>query len=104
MPAQAYAGKTVELDAEGFFARSTDWNTDIAEAIAREAGIELTPSHWKAIEFVRRDYEQTNQTPGLRRITAQTGISMKDIYALFPKGPAKLIARIAGTPKPKSCL
>jgi TusE/DsrC/DsvC family sulfur relay protein len=104
MPAQAYAGKTLELDAEGYLAHSTDWTREIGQAIAAELGVPLTDAHWKAIEFVRTDHEATKQTPGLRRITSQTGISMKDIYALFPKGPAKLIARIAGTPKPKSCL
>lgn len=104
MPAQAYAGKTVELDAEGYLVRSTDWTHEIGEAIAAELAIPLTDAHWKAIEFVRKDFDATKQTPGLRRITSQTGISMKEIYALFPKGPAKLVAKIAGTPKPKSCL
>jgi tRNA 2-thiouridine synthesizing protein E len=104
MPAQAYAGKNVELDAEGYLVRSSDWTREIGQAIAAELGIALTDTHWKAIDFVRRDFESTKQTPGLRRITTQTGVSMKEIYALFPKGPAKLLARIAGTPKPKSCL
>jgi tRNA 2-thiouridine synthesizing protein E len=104
MPAQAYAGKTIELDAEGFFTRSTDWTREIGEAIAAELGITMTDAHWKAVDFVRKDFAETKQTPGLRRIAANTGISMKDIYALFPKGPAKLIAKVAGTPKPKSCL
>jgi tRNA 2-thiouridine synthesizing protein E len=103
MPAQAYAGKTIELDGEGFLARSTDWTREVGQAIAAELGIALTDAHWKAIEFARKDYQAQGQTPGLRRITANTG-TMKDIYVLFPKGPAKLIARIAGTPKPKSCL
>jgi tRNA 2-thiouridine synthesizing protein E len=104
MPSQSYAGRTVELDADGFLSQPTDWTREIGEAIAAEVGIELTPVHWKAIDFARQDYAIERQTPGLRRLTTQTGISMKEIYTLFPKGPAKLIARIAGIPKPKSCL
>jgi TusE/DsrC/DsvC family sulfur relay protein len=104
MPTLTYGTLNVEADQEGYLVRSSDWTPDLANAVARELGIELTPEHWKVLEFARVDQAATGQTPGLRRTTAKTGVSTKDIYRLFPKGPIKLIARIAGVPKPKSCL
>ena len=98
-------GRPVHLDAEGFLASSAEWTTDLAEAIAKESGIALTTRHWQVITFCREDAARNNGlSPGLRRISQLSGVSMKELYALFPKGPGKLAARIAGLPKPKSCL
>lgn len=104
MPTKTYAGHAVDVDAEGYLASANDWTKETGEAIAAELGVALTPESWRVIDFVRADFKEQAQTPGLRRITARTGVGTKEIYALFPKGPVKLIARIAGTPKPKSCL
>lgn len=104
MPTKTIAGRPVDLDAEGYFARPDDWSAALGEAVAAELGVALQPESWKVIDFARADFRETGQTPGLRRITARTGVDTKALYALFPKGPVKLIARIAGTPKPKSCL
>ncbi|RMH39199.1 MAG: TusE/DsrC/DsvC family sulfur relay protein [Deltaproteobacteria bacterium] len=81
-----------------------DWTPAYAEALARAEGLELTPEHWKLINFVREDAIATGKTPGLRRVSKETGTGMKDIYRLFPKAPGKRIAQLAGVPKPKSCL
>ena len=104
MPSQTYAGKNVDVDAEGFLASPNDWSPEIALAIAVAAGITLTDAHWKVINFARADFGKVGQSPGPRRLTAQTGVSTKELYQLFPKGPGKLVAKIAGVPKPKSCL
>ena len=104
MTTAVYADQTIALDSEGFLVNSADWNMEIGEAIAETLGIALTPDHWKLINFAREDFAVKKQSPGLRRINKNTGIGMKQIYKLFPKGPGKLIARIAGIPKPKSCL
>ena len=104
MPTKTYAGHVVDVDAEGYLANANDWTKEMGDAIATELGVTLTPESWKVIDFVRVDFKERGQTPGLRRITASTEVGTKDIYALFPKGPVKLIARIAGTAKPKSCL
>ena len=104
MTTATYAGHTVELDKEGFMTRAADRTRQVGEAISEQVNIELTPEHWKLIEFAREDFGKKNTSPGLRRISKFTGTGMKDIYRLFPKGPGKLIARIAGLPKPKSCL
>jgi tRNA 2-thiouridine synthesizing protein E len=104
MLTHSYGCQTVECNAEGFLTRSEEWTPELAEAIAKEVGITLTPEHWAVLTFCREDYARQGQSPGLRRITQQTKISTKDLYRLFPKGPGKLAARIAGLPKPKSCL
>lgn len=104
MPAAVYAGRSFDVDNEGFLLSMNGWTPEVGDAIAAEVGIALGPEHRKVIDFARADFASQGQTPGLRRITGQTGVSMKRIYELFPKGPAKLIARIAGVPKPKSCL
>ena len=98
-------GTPVHLDAEGFLAASSEWTSQLAEAIAKENGIALTPRHWQVITFCREDAARNDGlSPGLRRISQLSGVTMKELYALFPKGPGKLAARIAGLPKPKSCL
>ena len=99
-----YAGKPIAVNAEGFLTDSAQWTTEVAEAIAREVGVVLSPAHWKVITFCREDAAKQGQSPGLRRITQNAGVTMKDLYQLFPKGPGKLAAKIAGLPKPKSCL
>jgi TusE/DsrC/DsvC family sulfur relay protein len=104
MPSRSYAGQSVDIDNEGFLIDSRAWTPQVAEAIASEAGIQMTDAHWKVVKFARDDFAQQGQSPGPRRITTSTGVSTKELYQLFPKGPGKLVAKIAGVPKPKSCL
>jgi len=95
----------VEFNEEGFMVDSAQWTPEIAERIAGEAGVgPLTDKHWKVLTFCREDAAQQGQSPGLRRISKQSGVDMKELYELFPKGPGKLAARLAGLPKPKSCV
>jgi len=105
MPAREIAGKTVEFDEEGFMVNPDDWTREIAEALAAEEGInELSDLHWKVIEFCRSDFQARGEPPTLRRITKAGGVSTKELFALFPKGPAKKVARIAGLGKPQGCV
>jgi len=102
---KAYAGRSIRLDEQGFLAEAGQWTPEVAEAIAGEVGLALTPEHWKVIHACREDAaRQGGEAPGLRRLQNLTGVSTKDLYRLFPKGPGKLAARIAGLPKPKACL
>ncbi|MCB1043165.1 MAG: TusE/DsrC/DsvC family sulfur relay protein [Acidobacteria bacterium] len=94
----------VAMDKDGYLLNPTEWTMDLGEAIADDLNIQLTPDHWRLINFAREDFASKGQSPGLRRIAQQTGVAIKQIYLLFPKGPGKLIAKIAGVPKPKSCL
>ncbi len=104
MTTASIAGKDINVDGEGFMTQPDQWDREVATAISGQVGIELTPEHWKLVDFAREDFGVKHQSPGLRRISKLTRTGMKDIYRLFPKGPGKLIARIAGLPKPKSCL
>lgn len=105
MSVQQINGKTIEFDEEGFMVNPNDWTKDIAETLAREVGIdELSEGHWKVIEFCRTDYQEKGEAPTLRRITKAGGIPTKQLYKLFPKGPAKKVARISGLGKPTGCI
>lgn len=105
MSTATIAGVTVELDAEGFMTDASQWNREIAEEIARQNGIaELTDRHWQVIDFCRKDTEEKGTPPTVRRITKGTGVSTKDMYELFPKGPGILSSKISGLTKPKGCI
>ena len=97
--------KQVQLDAEGFLVDYKEWDEDLAKELAKEEGIEeLTDRHWHVIRFMREEYEKTGQVPTIRRLKNAGGIPTKELYALFPNGPAKKAARIAGLPKPQGCV
>ena len=99
------AERPVDVDAEGFLTDPQQWNEEIAEAIARDAGIdELTPRHWQVVRFMRERYLATGSAPSIRALGKESGVPVKELYELFPKGPAKLAARIGGIPKPKGCI
>lgn len=104
MPTKTYAGKTVEVDAEGYLVNPKDWTEEMAPEIAKEIGIELTDAHWKVIRFIREDAAATGQVPSIRRMKNAGGIPTGELYQLFPEGPAKKSARIAGYGKPQGCV
>ncbi len=95
---------TLAFDDEGYMADWTQWNEDIAHAIAADEDIELTERHWVVINFAREVYAKKDDGPTLRQITKQTDVSTKEMYKLFPGGPAKKAAMIAGLPKPTGCI
>jgi len=97
--------ESVSFDAEGFMTDPNSWTKEIAEALAKLEGIEtLTEAHWKIIDFCRETGLASGKAPTLRQITTGTGISTKDLFALYPKGPAKKVARISGLGKPEGCV
>ena len=99
------AGTSVELDADGFLAHADQWSEQIAEEIAAENGVpELTDRHWLVVNFMRERYLATGTAPSIRALGKESGVPVKELYQLFPKGPAKLAARIGGIPKPKGCI
>jgi TusE/DsrC/DsvC family sulfur relay protein len=99
------AGKELELDADGHLAHAGDWNEEIARGLAKKEGIEtLNEDHWKVINFMRAVFSEKGDAPSIRRLTKESGVDTKLLYQLFPKGPAKKAARIAGLPKPKGCI
>jgi tRNA 2-thiouridine synthesizing protein E len=95
----------VDVDPEGFLRDPKEWNEDLAREIAAENGIpELTPPHWLVIRFMRERYLATGNAPSIRSLGKESGVPIKELYELFPKGPAKLAAKIGGIPKPKGCI
>jgi len=99
------AGSAVEVDADGFLVHPEQWREQMAEEIARENGIEqLTERHWQVIRFMRDTYLQTGSAPSIRTVGKASGVPVKELYELFPKGPAKLAAKIGGIPKPSGCI
>ena len=96
---------SLDLDAEGFLTDPQQWNEEVATTIARESGIaELTPRHWQVVNFMRETYLATGQAPSIRTLGKASGVPIKELYTLFPKGPAKLAAKIGGIPKPRGCI
>jgi TusE/DsrC/DsvC family sulfur relay protein len=104
MPVTSIAGHDIHVDEEGFLTIYDEWNDDLAMQLAAQIGIDLTDAHWKAIQFLRADYAAQGETPTLRRVTVVGGIPTKELFALFPKKPAKKMAYIAGLPKPHGCV
>lgn len=105
MPTKTIAGKTVEVDADGFLVNPDDWTEEIAAEIAKEEGIEeLTEGHWKVINFMRKDFKEKGQIPTIRRMKNAGGIPTSELYQLFPDGPAKKAAKISGLGKPQGCV
>lgn len=105
MATREIAGKTVQVNDEGYMTNPAEWTKEIAVEIAKEEGIaELSEAHWKVIDFCRQNAATTGKAPTLRTITNGAGVSTKDLFTLFPKGPAKKVARIAGLGKPEGCV
>jgi tRNA 2-thiouridine synthesizing protein E len=95
----------VELNDEGFFVHPEQWTEDMAPEMARREGIdELTDAHWTVLRFMRKEYAEKGTGPTVRALGKTSGVSVKELYQLFPKGPAKVAARIAGIPKPRGCV
>ena len=99
------AGTNVAVDPEGFLEDPSQWTPDMAREIARENGIpELTDRHWQVINYMRTAYLENGTAPSIRTLGKASGVPIKELYQLFPKGPAKLAAKIGGIPKPRGCI
>ena len=95
----------VEVNEEGFFTHPEQWNEDMVPELARREGIDtLTDAHWKVIRFMRSEYSEKGSGPTVRALGKSSGVTVRELYQLFPKGPAKVAARIAGIPKPRGCI
>ncbi len=104
-------GKTYETDEEGYLTNLADWNEEVAEVIAKQESVEMTPNHWEVVNFLRKYYDEYQIAPAVRVLTKAIGKSLgpdkgnsKYLYELFPYGPAKQACKIAGLPKPTGCV
>jgi tRNA 2-thiouridine synthesizing protein E len=105
MPTMTCAGREVTVNDEGFFTDPSQWTEAMAPQIASAEGIaELTDRHWQVIKFMRHEYQTKGTGPTVRGLGKTSGVTVKELYQLFPKGPAKVAAKIAGIPKPRGCI
>ncbi len=105
MATKSICGKTVQINEEGFMTNPAEWDKDIAVELAKEEGIaQLSDAHWKVIDFCRKEGAKSGKAPTLRQITTGTGLTTKELFGLYPKGPAKKVARISGLGKPEGCV
>ena len=105
MTTRTLAGRPVDVNEDGFFEAPDQWEREMAEELAREEGIDpLTDQHWQVIDFMRKEFFEKGTGPTVRALGKTSGVTVKELYKLFPKGPAKVAARIAGIPKPRGCI
>ncbi|MBM2816381.1 MAG: dsrC [Ignavibacteria bacterium] len=96
---------SIEIDEDGFIEDPSTWNEDVAKALATTEDVfELTPNHWKVIHYLRDYFAKYGIAPMIRQLCKETGFPLKEIYELFPSGPAKGACKVAGLAKPTGCV
>jgi TusE/DsrC/DsvC family sulfur relay protein len=97
------AGKTITTNEEGYLTNFAQWDKSIGEEIAKESSIELTPRHWDVINYIQNEVKK--EVPlSIRKIGKSGVVDIKEFYVLFPNAPLKTATKIAGVPKPASCI
>ncbi len=105
MTTNVLEGVSVELNDEGFFTDPHQWSEAMVPELARLNGVAgLTDRHWEVIRFMRAQYDAKGEAPSVRALSKMSGVGIKELYELFPRGPAKQAARLAGVPKPRGCI
>jgi dissimilatory sulfite reductase related protein len=105
MPTLEIEGKQFEVDGDGFLLMPELWNEEVAKMFARYDGIaDMNEKHWSVVKIIRRNYEEKGLAPMIRSICQETGLKLREIYELFPLGPARGACRVAGLPKPDGCV
>lgn len=107
----SFEGKEIETDNDGYLKESNQWSEGLAEVIAAQESITLSPEHWEVVRFVRAFYLEFNTSPAIRMLVKAMANTFGEekgnsryLYRLFPKGPAKQATKIAGLPKPVKCI
>ncbi len=111
MPMVEVAGKSFEVDEEGYLVNLADWDEEIAKYLAQEEKVDMTENHWEVVNFLREYYAEYQIAPAIRVLTKAIAKKLgadkgnnKYLYELFPYGPAKQACKIAGLPKPTGCI
>jgi len=95
----------LEVDGDGFLKQPEIWNEEVAQQLANDDGTgELTEKHWKVIHYIREYYQENEMAPMVRKLCQNSGLRLKELYEIFPLGPAKGACKIAGLPKPDGCV
>jgi tRNA 2-thiouridine synthesizing protein E len=103
MAQKTYAGVTVDVNDEGYFNNPSQWTKEIAAAIAKEEGVELTDKHYQMLDYLRNRFNSGEQL-SIRGINKSGIVDVKEFYQMFPGAPLKKSTKIAGIPKPTSCV
>ena len=103
MSVKTLAGLEVKVTEDGYLEDMSQWNEDIARDIANEIGIELTDKHFEVINYLR-EKTAAKEALTIRKVGKSGIVTIKELYQLFPKGPLKFSSKIAGIPKPTSCI
>ena len=93
----------IKVNNEGYLTDFSQWNKEIGAEIAKEHDIEMTEKHWEVIAYLQEQVA-SNSPLSIRGIKKSGVVDIKQFYALFPGGPLKVSTKIAGVPKPKSCI
>jgi tRNA 2-thiouridine synthesizing protein E len=105
MPMFEYKNVKFLVDEDGFMENPDEWNEDVAYALASTEDIsELSENHWKVINYLRDYFKQYGIAPMIRKLCKETGYQLKEIYEMFPSGPAKGACKVAGLAKPTGCV
>ena len=103
MAQKIFAGVTIDVNEEGYFTNPAQWTKEMAAEIAKEEGIQLTEKHFAVLDFLRERFGK-GETLTIRSVGNSGIIDIKGFYGLFPGAPMKKAAKIAGIPKPSSCV
>ncbi len=103
MESKTIAGVQLNVSDDGYLEDMSQWNEDIAKEIAKEIGIELTDKHFEVINYLR-EKTAAKEALTIRKVGKSGIVDIKGLYKLFPKGPLKFSSKIAGIPKPTSCI
>ena len=93
----------MDVSDDGYLSDPSQWSKEIALEIAREEGIDMTDKHFEVIEYTRKEFA-AGSALSIRKVGKSGIVDIKGLYELFPGGPLKKSSRIAGIPKPASCV
>ncbi|MGC8803023.1 MAG: TusE/DsrC/DsvC family sulfur relay protein [Bacteroidales bacterium] len=103
MAEKVVAGRTIQVNDEGYMTNPAEWSREIAAELAKEEGLTLTDKHYAVLEYIR-EKALAGETLTIRKIGTSGIVDLKEFYQLFPGGPLKLSSKLAGIPKPTSCV
>jgi TusE/DsrC/DsvC family sulfur relay protein len=105
MPTFEHGTIKIEVDEDGFMDDPSVWTEEVAKALATTEGVnDLSERHWKLVHYLRDYYLKFGIAPMIRKLCKETGFSLKEVYELFPSGPAKGACKVAGLAKPTGCV
>jgi TusE/DsrC/DsvC family sulfur relay protein len=105
METKTLGGKQIEVDEDGFIQDPGAWDQAVANDLAMTEGVtQMSENHWKVVNYLRNYYLEFQMAPMIRKLCKETGFKLKEIYDMFPSGPAKGACKVAGLPKPTGCV